>query len=371
MNTYFDNAATSFPKPPQVAQFMSRYLNELGGTYGRGAYDRALETSRTVEQVRDLLGSILGTRLAGNIVFTANATHALNIALKGIQLKGKHVLISPLEHNAVMRPLLYLTKTNDVRYDVLPHGPDGMVDPEKVTGAIRSDTALVIVNHQSNVNGVLQPLQQIKKMTGDIPLLVDASQSLGHSIMAADTWNIDYIAFTGHKGLLGPTGTGGLFIRDPDRVEPLIHGGTGSNSESFDMPRFVPDKFEAGTPNVAGIFGLLGALQGRPLPAHRIEDLFEFIEKVKSTGHFKVFCAADSRAQGPLFSICHATKTCAQIARELFDISGIETRAGLHCAPLAHTTLGTFPDGTVRIAPSVYQTRADFDHCYEALKALG
>ena len=167
-----------------------------------------------------------------------------------------------------MRPLQELSKRNNIEYEILPHGPDGMVDISKVSSFLRPSTKLVIVNHQSNVNGVMQPIRDIKAKIEDIPMLVDLAQSLGSSILALQSWGIEFAAFTGHKGLLGPTGTGGLYISKPDLVSAFIYGGTGSRSDSLEMPDHFPDKFEAGTPNVAGIYGLLGALKEHPQPRH-------------------------------------------------------------------------------------------------------
>lgn len=369
-NYYFDNAATSFPKPRSVAQFMTRYLNDLGGTYGRSAYPRVMESSQTVESVRELLARLMGTNLSDNIIFTANATHALNTVLWGLPLENKHVLISPMEHNAVTRPLFELLHRKHITFDILPHLTDGLVDADKVKSSLLPNTALVVINHQSNINGVMQPIREIKKAVGEIPVLIDGSQSLGHAIVTLDEWEIDYFAFTGHKGLLGPTGTGGLFIRNPDTVSPLLYGGTGSRSEDFAMPDFLPDKFEAGTPNLVGIYGLLGALTEQPVPAHTPQDFFDLIEEVRKLQHLECYCAQDMHAQGPLFSINHKEHDCAKVAQTLFATHGIETRSGLHCAPLGHKTLGTSPSGTVRLAPSVYHTREDLDYLLNALATI-
>lgn len=366
-NSYFDNAATSFPKPPEVAREVTRYLNEIGGPYGRSAYGRAVEVSRVVEATRDLLGEVLGVSQTDSVVFTANATQAINTVLFGMNLRGKRVLVSPLEHNAVMRPLSALARQRGVRVDTLPHGPDGRIDTARVAHALSPDTALVVVNHQSNVNGVVQPAAAIKKALGAVPLLLDASQSAGHGRIALDEWGIDFAAITGHKGLLGPTGTGCLFARDPAALAPLLHGGTGSRSDSVEMPEFVPDKFEAGTPNVAGIFGLKAALENRPARGYSDEDFRALREEIAGLGEFIVVQAADAACQGPVFSLVHKRQSPSDLAARLFDRHGIETRAGLHCAPAAHRTLGTFPQGTLRIALSPYHTSSDLQHILDAL----
>jgi len=287
-----------------------------------------------------------------------------------MDLKNRHVLISPLEHNAVHRPLCMIQNDQNVRLDVLPHFRDGRVDLQGLKEMIRDTTSLVIINHQSNVNGVIQPVREIKRAIGPIPILVDAAQSLGHTVLQADDWDMDYIAFTGHKGLLGPTGIGGLFIRDPEGLRPLIAGGTGSRSETCEMPAFMPDKFEAGTHNIAGIFGLLGALRARPEPAHTRAHLKSCLTEIRKLSRLDLFAAEDFSHQGPVFSLTHERHDCAAIGRALFDRFRIETRVGLHCSPRAHKTLNTFPQGTVRIAPSLYHTKADLDYLLNALSEI-
>lgn len=370
-NGYFDNAATSFPKPAQVAEEIGRYLNEIGGPYGRSAYDRVLAVSRVVEETRDLLAALLHADTARNVIFAGNATIALNTALHGLEGKSGHVLISPLEHNAVMRPLWEKCRRGSLLFEVLPHRPDGLIDTDRIGRCLREDTLLVIVNHQSNVNGLIQPLAGIKKAIGSIPLLVDAAQSLGHVPVDIIEMGIDYCAFTGHKGLLGPTGTGGLFLREPERMSPFILGGTGSHSVSWEMPEFLPDRLEAGTPNIAGLFGLNAAIKNRPAPWHTPEDLQMLIRCLKQTPGLTVYCASEFSAQGPVFSMNHQALDCSEFGDRLFRRFQIETRIGLHCAPMAHQTIGTFPRGTVRVAVSPYHTRQDFERLILAVEQVG
>jgi cysteine desulfurase family protein len=369
MNTYFDNAATSFPKPAAVAAETGRYLNRIGGSYGRSASPRALAVARTVEECREALARFIGVARPENIAFTAHATLAINAILNGLVIPGAHVCVSPMEHNAVMRCLTHLAATRGAEYTVLPHTADGTVLVDKIESCLRPATALVIVNHMSNVNGTIQPIREIKQRIGATLLLIDAAQSLAACPILADAWNIDLIAFTGHKSLLGPTGTGGLYSREPDLIPAFIRGGTGSNSERIEMPAFLPDRLEAGTHNIAGIFGLLGALRNRPAPGHSHDALLELIAAIRNLPHITLYGADESRSQGPLFSINHRQLDCAAFGRLLLDRFGIETRVGLHCAPLAHQTLGTFPAGTVRIAPSIYHTNTDLHFLLDALKA--
>lgn len=366
--TYFDNAATSFPKPPSVAAAMTRYLNEVGGPYGRSAYSRAFDVSKSVEKTRDLLAARMGAKHGEQVVFAPNATHAINLVLRGMLNRSGRVLISPLEHNAVTRPLAAFAAQYGISFELMPHFADGRIDPDRLSGMLSGDILLAVVNHQSNINGVIQPLSEIKQKLGDIPLLVDGSQSFGSIPLQVDDWNIDFMAFTGHKALLGPTGTGGLFLRNPASMEPLIYGGTGSASESLDMPACIPDRFEAGTPNIAGIYGLLAALQEPPASQHTREEYRRFIEEMQSMPTLKVLCADNFEHQGDVFSILQPGGDPATLGRLLFDDYGIETRVGLHCAPLAHEALGTFPSGTLRIGVSRYHSVDDFCYFHEALR---
>lgn len=369
LNKYFDNGATSFPKPKEVAEAISFYLNELGGTYGRGFSRRNFEVSGLVEETRELLAEKLGIKNSSKIIFTKNATEAINIVLQGLKLTGKEVFISKLEHNAVTRPLAKLAKEENIKINYLPGHADGLLDLTRISEVVSVKPALVIVAEQSNVNGVIQPVKKLKDLLEDIPLLVDATQSLGH-LGARDYSQIDYFAFTGHKGLLGSTGTGGLYLKNENSLCSLLYGGTGSKSESFSMPDFLPDRFEAGTPNIAGIIGLGAALKNFPNERHTRKDFLDFLQSISKIRNLKVLKAENKDNQGELFSIYSEKIDCAELGRKLYENYGLETRVGLHCAPLAHQTLQTFPEGTVRIAPSIYHIKKDFDFFYQSLKEI-
>lgn len=371
MNRYFDNGSTSFPKPGAVGEAMVNYMNEIGGTYGRAAYGRVAEATRLAEECRDRLGAVIGTSLHDHIVFTPNATVAANILLKGLPLTGK-VLVSPMEHNAVMRPLQALADAGRIRIGILPHLPDGTIDTEAMERVLDEYVSLVAVNHVSNVNGVIQPMQRIGEVLAarHVPMLADATQSAGACPVEADRWGADYIVLTGHKHLFGPTGTGACFARDFETVTPLVHGGTGSRSDSFEMPDFLPDRFEAGTPNMAGIAGLNAALAHPPAPEHTREDFLRMLEAVRSMPQYTVHAAAQADRQAELFGIVHRKTSVAELAFQLYERFGIETRSGLHCAPLAHRSIGTFPSGSVRIALSPYHTPEDMAYLTDALEKL-
>lgn len=292
---------------------------------------------------------------------------ALNIIIGGFRSDKRSVYISPLEHNAVMRPLLA------AGYDIktLPADCSGLIAPLEVAKIDFSDVALVVVNHQSNVNGVVQPIASISEAIGKrAPILLDCSQSLGESEVLVDEWGVDYVVFTGHKGLLGPTGCGGYFLRDPKSINPLIYGGTGSRSESYEMPEFLPDRFEAGTPNLMGIEGLLAALECDVKARHSRGEFLEFMGAIADLEGVEVYGSSDVESQGELFSFTHREIKPSQISGALYERFGIETRSGLHCSPKAHRFLGSFPEGTVRVSTSVYHTKEDFKYFIDSLKEV-
>jgi len=369
-NRYFDNGATAFPRHPLISEAMRKYNEESGGSYGRTFTERSAEVVRQVLECREKLAELFACASSDAICFTHNATHALNIILQGLIPVNGRVLISPLEHNAVARPLEIMRKTKGLRIDVLPAGKDGRIIPDRIPEMLEEGTTAVIVAHMSNVNGVIQPLREIKEASGSVPLLVDAAQSAGEEPIEIDAWGIDLLAFTGHKGLLGPTGTGGFFVRDPDLLDIQYAGGTGSRSDSTVMPDFLPDKFEPGTPNIAGILGLAATLGQKVEKRHSHFDLLRLIERICRLDSYRVIAADESTFQGGLFSLQHERLSSAELSTELYSQFGIETRPGLHCSPLAHNFLGTFPDGTCRISLSPFHTPQDLDFLFAALKKL-
>ncbi len=367
MNNYFDNASTSFPKPKEVAEAISKYLNNLGGTYGRGATGRILKSSAIVESCRDMLADQLGVSDAEKVFFSYGATDAACTLLLGLGLKGK-VWVSPLEHNAVMRPLQSLQDKGQIEICIMPYKVDGSIDIEAFDLLDHTEDALWVVNYQSNVNGLIQPIEALSKIKGDIALMLDLTQAMGTQTFELEALGVDYAFFTGHKGLLGPTGTGAYYVARPEEVSPFRYGGTGSRSESFEMPEFYPDRLEAGTPNIVGIVGLEAALSHKPEPLHDKEDFFSLLDKVKSLPGIKVFAANNRNSQGEVFSITSDSLDVATLSARLYSEFQIETRAGLHCAPLAHKTLCSFPQGTVRFSTSPYHTQEDLERLYEILR---
>ena len=369
---YFDNAATTWPKPEQVIEAMNDAIRKCGGNPGRGGHRLALAGGELLYEVRDHTADFFGCDDPFRVSFTQNITMAVNLVLRGFLHPGDHVLVSPMEHNAVMRPLTSL----GIEYDILPGEADGAIRLCEIQGKIRPETKLIIVCHESNVNGIVQPLREI----GDIArrnglfLLADCAQSAGHIPLHMEEDKIDFLCFTGHKGLFGPMGTGGVIFGsrvDIGQISPLIRGGTGSLSESFLQPDFLPDRFESGTQNVCGLAGLNAGLrwieeQGIGNIAdqcgRRIRELREALQIIPG---IRVYAGT---GQVLSVTIDHADNGTA--ASELEERWGIMTRIGLHCAPLAHRTLGTFPNGTIRFAVSPFTTEEHIQTCILACKMI-
>lgn len=370
MNLYFDNASTSFPKPQAVGTAITHYLSECGGTYGRGFYPRVAKATALVERCRNKLGAILGVS-PDNVFFNSGATMSANLVLKGLKFKsGSKILFSGMEHNAVMRPLEFISKQSSLELVQLPTESDGRVAIDKIDASLLDNVALIIVNHQSNVNGVIQPVVELMRIAGNIPLMLDATQSIsakGLPGFSANDKRPDYIIFSGHKGLYGPSGIGGLYVAAPDLLTPLLHGGTGSNSEYYEMPEEYPDRMEGGTHNIVGIVGLEAAINSPPEIKHSRNDFLKMLDRISAIDGITVLKANLPEYQGEVFSISHSRVSVDELAWQLQDSFGCETRVGLHCAPLAHHTLGTYPDGAVRISLSNFHTVEDLEFLAQAI----
>ncbi|MBM3316501.1 MAG: aminotransferase class V-fold PLP-dependent enzyme [Candidatus Eisenbacteria bacterium] len=353
---YLDNAATSFPKPPAVVAAVERFLTAVGANPGRSGHRLSAEAARVVFTARAAVAELLGVADQRRVVFTANATGALNLALAGFLAPGDHVVTTSLEHNSVMRPLRRLRETRGIEVDIVCADPQGRLDPGALRAALRPRTRLVAVNHGSNVNGRIAPLAEIRRAIGAVALLVDAAQTAGAVPIEAEALGIDLLAFTGHKSLLGPQGTGGLYIRPGIEIEPLLQGGTGSGSDSDAQPAILPDRFESGTPNGPGLAGLgAGAefVAARGLAAERERGrglLAEMVGGLRAVEGLTFVGGADLEDRLPTVSIRVAGLTPSELAFELDRRCGVMTRAGLHCAPEAHRTMGSFPDGAVRLS---------------------
>lgn len=375
---YFDNAATSWPKPPSVPEAMTRFLRECGANPGRSGHALSIQAGRIVYQARERLARLFGLGDPLAVVFAKNATEALNLALLGLLAPGDHVITSVMEHNSVLRPLRHL-EGRGVAVTRLPC-PGGALDPAAVAGAITPRTRLVVLGHASNVTGALAPIAEVGELTRARGVLfcVDAAQSAGACDLDMQAMGIDVLAFTGHKSLYGPQGTGGLCIakRARGKLRPLLHGGTGSASDSDVQPDFLPDAFEAGTLNAVGIAGLAAGLafvEERTVAAirqHEVALTARLLEGLRAIPGARVLGPGEAAARTAVVSFNLEGFRCSEVATVLEERAGICCRAGLHCAPLAHRQLGTFPEGSVRFSLGIFNTEPEIDAALDELRAL-
>ncbi len=374
---YLDNAATSHPKPAEVARAMVRFLEEAGGNPGRSAHREAASAAEVVYVARRLLARLLGVRDAARVVFTQNATHALNLALLGLLEPGDHVVATSMEHNAVARPLRALEREGRIQLSIVPAGPDGLVDPRALARAVTPKTRLVAVCHGSNVTGALQDLAALREAAGRALFLLDAAQTAGCVPLDAPALGIDLVAVTGHKALAGPQGVGALYVAPGVDLRPVVRGGTGSASESDEQPEFWPDRLEAGTPNAVGLAGLAAALawnedQGGPgAVGARERDLAERLwEGLARIPGVSLYGPKDPERRVGVVSFRIAGLPVDEVAWRLDRDFGVAVRVGLHCAPWAHRTIGTFPEGTVRASVGPLTSRQDVDALLEGVARL-
>ncbi|MCK4923682.1 MAG: aminotransferase class V-fold PLP-dependent enzyme [Spirochaetes bacterium] len=386
---YLDNAATSWPKPKSVLESMRLFFIKGGGNPGRSGHGRSIGAARIVVQTRELLACLLNVRDSSKIVFTKNATEALNIAIYGLVGEGGHIVTSSMEHNSVMRPLTDLQNYGR-EVTVVQANAAGTVNPDDVARALREHTCLVVLTHASNVTGAVNDIAGIGEVCRDrgVPLLIDAAQTAGCVPIDVEAMCIDFLAFSGHKGLLGPQGTGGLYIGSERLSEPLMRGGTGSLSDREEQPDFFPDRFESGTLNVIGIAGLGAGVEyvlNRGISAIADHDgglLQLFLDELCNDRRYQLYgrCAEEgaqpeSRTdlcikQTGVLSLNIAGLSPSKVGQTLDREYGIQTRVGLHCAPSAHRTIGTFPDGTVRLSWGPFTTEKDVRRVVRALHAI-
>lgn len=379
---YLDNAATTYPKPREVAEAVFDYMTRLGCNVNRGCYGDAYSVEELVYETRQLLCTLFHGDDCRNVVFTKNVTEALNVLLKGFLKPGDHVLVSAMEHNAVMRPLVQLGKTG-VTFSRIPCESDGTLCLNAMEDLLTERTRAVIMTHASNVCGTVMPLRQVGDFCArhGLKLIVDCAQTGGVLPIDMQAMHIDALAFTGHKGLLGPQGIGGFLLQSDmvPLVEPLLSGGTGSISHTEEIPDFMPDRFEPGTPNLPGIMGLrAGLLWLRDtgidaVHAHEAaltERFLNGLQPMEEAGLLRVIGKKTVEDRTGVVSVQTMVTELSQAAFLLDEQWGIQTRVGLHCAPSAHKTLGTFPEGTVRFSFGWFNTNADVDAALEALREV-
>ena len=366
MSIYLDNAATSYPKPESVYQAVMHTMREVGASPGRGGHRRSLEAGRIMFQAREAAAALFSAPDSSRIILTHSATESLNMALRGTLAPGDHVITSSMEHNSLMRPLRMLEKQG-VDLTVVQAGTDGTIDPEDVRRALTPCTRMIAISHVSNVSGTIQPISRISAIAREAGalFLLDAAQSAGSIPIDVVSSGIDLLAVPGHKGLYGPQGTGLLYAASHVTLTPLLTGGTGTNSTSEDQPEAMPDGFEAGTHNLPGIAGLRAGMefvmeQGVSIIGEHERALVSYaVEKLQRLPQIRLHSPLDPALRGTVLSFTIAGKDSAEVAFELDGRFDIAVRAGLHCAPRAHRTLGTFPGGTVRMSPGWFTSRED------------
>jgi cysteine desulfurase/selenocysteine lyase len=377
---YLDNAATSWPKPPEVLQAMSDVLVRAGGNPGRSGHRLSISAARVVYDAREEISRLFNCPDPVRVIFLSNATHAINQALYGLLKPGDRVVTGSMEHNAVMRPLRDLKKKS-VNLQIVPCTADGTLKINDFDKAITPGTRLVVITHASNVTGKIMPVAKIAQMAHRVGalLLVDAAQTAGVLPIDMKAMGIDLLAFTGHKGLQGPPGIGGLVINksvNTAQIAPLIRGGTGSQSDKEEQPEFLPDKYESGTPNIVGIAGLHAGIR------YLLKDGIESI-RMQEMGLTRIIIEGLSNIPGvqvhgtrdPLKSVAIVSFTVenrhvSEIGQRLDEEHGVLTRVGLHCAPAAHKTIGTYPGGTVRLAPGVTTSLEDIHAALSAIEKV-
>ncbi len=377
---YFDNAATSWPKPPGVAEAMVHFLERIGANPGRAAHRRAVEAGRIVYDAREAVCELFGAPDPLRVAWCKNVTEALNLALVGLLRAGDHVVTSSMEHNSMMRPLRALEQ-GGVEVTVVRCTPQGVLDPAEVEAAITPHTRLVALNHASNVVGTLLPIGEVGAICRrhDLLLLVDAAQTGGAVPIDVGADQIDLLGFTGHKSLCGPMGTGGLIVGervDETQLHPLVRGGTGSRSEYEIQPDFMPDMFESGTANAVGLAGLGAGLrwvlaQGvDAIRAHEVALAGRLIEGLRAIPGVTVYGTLDPELQTATISLNVGGMACSQVGLRLDSDDEIMCRVGLHCAPAAHKTIGTFPGGTVRFGLGAFNTVDEIEMALAAVAEL-
>jgi len=379
MTIYFDNAATSWPKPEAMMNAVEYFNSNIGSNPGRSGHHLSVDAGRILYEVRDNAAEIFGADDPLRIALTSNITHSLNIVLRGMLKSGDHVITSSMEHNSVMRPLRELER-NGVDLSIVTCDSRGMLDPCEIEKSVKKNTKLIVLNHASNVTGTILPVEEAGKISSGygIPFCVDAAQTAGCVEIDVNRMNIDILCFTGHKGLYGPMGTGGFYLRKglEGKIDNLMSGGTGSMSEFEEQPDFMPDKYESGTLNAIGFAGLAAGMKfvretGIDVIRKREDELTGyFIKSLEDIGGIHLFGPENIRDRTSVVSFNIEGVTPSESAYIFDEEYGILSRPGLHCAPSAHRTIGTFPEGTNRFSFGYFNTFGEIDTAVGAIRKI-
>lgn len=380
MNVYLDNASTSFPKPKTVSDSIYNYLTNIGGNPGRSNHSNALESNRYLFLARETIANFFNFNKIENVIFTNNITSSLNTLVNGILKPGDHVITSSMEHNSVIRPLYNLKETIGIDLEIVSAKSNGIIDIDSISKAIKNNTKLVIITHASNITGSIQPIQKIGELCKkhNIFFILDSAQSAGVLEVDFKELNLNALAFTGHKSLLGPQGIGGFIIDDKlnEICNPYILGGTGSLSHSLLQPDFLPDKFESGTLNIPGIIGLYEGIKF--IEKEGLNTIYEhnaylrsyLINEISNMNNFTIHGDLNPSNGSSCVSITNSKLDVSELSFILDSDYGISNRSGLHCAPLAHKTIGTYPNGTVRLSLGYFNTLEEIKYTVDSLNKI-
>lgn len=379
MDVYLDNSSTTFPKPKQVIDGIYNYMLNVGGNAGRGNYANSLQSNRFLYEAREIVSDFFGFSSPSNVIFTNNVTTSLNMLIKGLLKPGDHVVTSSMEHNSVLRPLVNCKELLGINLDIIDADSSGFINVSDFESKITRNTKLVILTQASNVTGSIQNISAVGKICRekDVFFIVDSSQGAGVLDIKMNSINANAIAFTGHKSLLGPQGIGGFIIDDKlnNNCNSILHGGTGSLSYSLDQPDFLPDKFECGTHNMPGIVGLSESIKF--ITSTGIKNIYEhnhdlinyLLDGLLNINDLIVYGDATGKNITTCVSINMKSLDSSELGY-LLEENGIKTRCGLHCAPLAHKTIGTYPNGTVRLSISYFNTKSEIDYTLKTLNKI-
>ncbi|HZK43994.1 MAG TPA: aminotransferase class V-fold PLP-dependent enzyme [Syntrophomonadaceae bacterium] len=375
--TYMDNAATTYPKPESVYLAMDHFNRHMGGNPGRGTNQPTLKAGSILLEARETLAKLFNIDDSLQIAFTSNITDSLNIGLKGILQAGDHIITTSMEHNSVARPIFVLEKSG-VQWTKVPTAPDGTLNPDDVKKAILPNTRMICILHASNVTGTIMPILEIGEIARDnnVLFMVDTAQSAGVLSVDVVKQNIDILTFTGHKGLLGPQGTGGIYIKPGINLKPSRQGGTGSLSEHLEHPEVMPDLLESGTLNTPGIAGLLAGVKfihqiGLNVISEQERKLTDLLlNGLKEIKGVKIYGPQDSKKKTAVIAFNIGDMDCGEVSLLLDHEYSIVTRSGIHCSPLAHQTLGTLEQGLVRLSPGYFTNVEDIEYTIKAIHRI-